>query len=1041
MKRLNLSEWALKHQALVLYLMITLMLAGAWAYTQLGQKEDPAFTFKAMMVKAVWPGASASEMEQQVTDKLEQKLQEIGELEYVKSFTKPGEVQLLLNLREGIAPDEVPEQWYRVRKKLGDLRPTLPADLKGPFFNDEFGDTFGNLFAFTGDGFSAEELRRYVDRTRQEVLRLPDVGKVEIVGEQQERIYVDLSISRLATLGLDTRTIWNALAEQNAVTPAGVFETAGERIWVRPSGAYGTLDAVRSTPITVNGQTFRLDDIATVHRAFVTPPSFSMRFNGRPALGLAISMKDGGDVLRLGRDLEQLMARVKSELPLGVEIAPVSDQPKVVKNSISEFMHSLLEAVVIVLAVSFFSLGWRSGVVVALSIPLVLAMTFLAMYFFDIDLQRISLGSLIIALGLLVDDAIIAVEMMALKLEQGWNKFQAATFAYTSTAFPMLTGTLITAATFLPVGLAKSNAGEYVFSLFAVVGLALVLSWVVAVIFTPYLGFKLLPEHKTDGDHADVYHKLFYLRFRSVLEWCLDHRKTVIAGTLVLFLLSLGAFKLFVQQQFFPSSNRVELLVDLWLPQGASYQATEREVKKLEAMFAHNPGISSITSYVGGGSPRFYLPLDQQMQHLNYAQLMIMTKDEKVRETVKRQLEHAFDNDFPLLRGRVIRLENGPPVGYPVQYRVMGERHEEVKRIAARLEALLRAQPGTTQVNNDWGEQVKSLRLVIDQDRARALGASTQSLGRQLQLLISGAALTEFREGDRTIAVEARLNPAEKTDVGGLGNLMVQAANGRFVQVSQLARIEYQPEESIIWRRNRLPTVTVRADTADGVQAAEVVQELAPKLKQLEATLPLGYHIEMGGSVESSVKSQQAIAKVAPLMIVVVLTLLMLQLQSFQRTLMVVLTAPLGMIGVTLTLIAFHAPFGFVAMLGVIALSGMIMRNSVILVDQIEHDIREGVERWEAVVGSTLRRFRPIMLTALAAILAMIPLTRSTFWGPMAVAIMGGLLVATVLTLLFLPALYAQWFRVQRPAPRSSHGVERAPAEHLATPEPAGAEA
>ncbi|BAK75287.1 transmembrane drug efflux protein AcrB [Pseudogulbenkiania sp. NH8B] len=1041
-QRLNLSEWALKHQALVLYLMITLMLAGAWAYTQLGQKEDPSFTFKAMMVKVVWPGASASEMEQQVTDKLEQKLQELDGLEYVKSFTKPGEAQLLLNLREGIAPDKVPGQWYQVRKKLGDIRQNLPADLKGPFFNDEFGDTFGNILAFTGDGFSAEELRRYADRTRQEVLRLPDVGKVDIVGEQPERLYVDLSTTRLATLGLDTRTVWNALAEQNAVTPAGVFETAGERIWVRPSGAYGTLEAVRNTPITVNGQSFRLADIATVHRAFVTPPGFSMRFNGKPALGLAISMKDGGDVLRLGRDLDQLLARVKAALPLGVEISPVSDQPKVVQHSISEFMHSLIEAVVIVLAVSFFSLGWRSGVVVALSIPLVLAMTFLAMYFFNIDLQRISLGSLIIALGLLVDDAIIAVEMMALKLEQGWNRYQAATFAYTSTAFPMLTGTLITAATFLPVGLAKSNAGEYVFSLFAVVGLALVLSWVVAVIFTPYLGFKLLPTFKAEGEHADVYHKPFYRRFRSVLEWCLDHRKSVIAATLALFLLSLGAFRLFVPQQFFPSSNRVELLVDLWLPQGASYQATERETKKLEAMFAHHPGVDSITSYVGGGSPRFYLPLDQQMPHLNYAQLMVMTRDEKVRETVKRDLERAFDSDFPALRGRVIRLENGPPVGYPVQYRVMGERHEQVKRIAARLEALLRSQPGTRQVNNDWGEQIKSLRLVIDQDRARTLGVSSQSLGRQLQLLISGAAVTELREGDRTITVEARLNPAEKTDVAGLGNLMVQAANGRFVPVSQLARIEYQPEESIIWRRNRLPTVTVRADTADGVQAADVVQALAPRLKQLEATLPLGYHIEMGGSVESSVKSQQAIAKVAPLMIVVVLTLLMLQLQSFQRTLMVVLTAPLGMIGVTLTLIAFRAPFGFVAMLGVIALSGMIMRNSVILVDQIEHDIGEGIERWEAVVGSTLRRFRPIMLTALAAILAMIPLTRSTFWGPMAVAIMGGLLVATVLTLLFLPALYAQWFKVRRAAPHAQDHVARATPEAPGTaPQPAGAEA
>ncbi|WP_287879124.1 efflux RND transporter permease subunit [Aquitalea sp.] len=1019
MKKLNLSEWALRHQALVLYFMVMLMVSGLWAYTQLGQKEDPEFTFKAMLVQTYWPGAKAVEVEQQISDRLEEKLQEMPEIKYVQSYSKPGESLLLINLREDVPAKNVQALWYQVRKKLGDVRSSLPATTQGPFFNDEFGDTFGNIYAFTGDGFSDEELRRYVDRAKEEILRVPDIAKVSLVGEQSENIYIDLSSSKLASLGLDTSTIWTALQQQNAMLPAGTYETASDRIWVRPSGNYNTVEAVANTPIVANGKNLRLGDIAQIHRGFIDPPNFRMRFNGHPALGLAITMKSGGDVLQLGEHLDATLKQIQSKLPVGIEIHAVSDQPKVVKGAVSEFMRSLIEAVLIVLAVSFFSLGLRTGVVVALSIPLVLAMTFLAMYFFKLDLQRISLGSLIIALGLLVDDAIIAVEMMALKLEQGWNKFQAATYAYTSTAFPMLTGTLITAATFLPVGLAKSDAGEYVFSLFAVVGLALILSWIVAVVFTPFLGYKLLPEQAIHHQQHDVYQKPFYIRFRAVLEWCLHYRKTVITITLGIFVLSLLAFRLLVAQQFFPSSNRPELMVDLWLPRGASYAATESEVKKLEALIRQDKNVHSVTSYVGSGSPRFYLPLDQQQQHLNYAQLMVMTGDEHVRELVKSRIEQIFDHDFPLVRGRVTRLENGPPVGYPVQFRVMGPDHDKIRAIAAEVEKRVRANPATRHVNINWGEQLKALRITLDQDKIRLLGINSQSLSQQLQMLISGATVTDYRDGNRTVGIVARLNKQEQSDVAALGNLQVQTASGRFVPVSQLGKIDYQPEESIIWRRNRLPTITVNADVADGVQGDDVSTALWPQMQQLEQTLPLGYHIELGGSLESSSNSQTAIAAVAPFMIVVVLTLLMLQLQSFQRTLMVLLTAPLGMIGVTLTLILFQAPFGFVAMLGVIALSGMIMRNSVILVDQIEHDIGEGIGRHEAIIGSTVRRFRPIMLTALAAILAMIPLTRSTFWGPMAVAIMGGLLVATVLTLLFLPALYAQWFKVARPQKRT----------------------
>ena len=1020
MKKLNLSEWALRHQALVLYFMVMLMVSGLWAYTQLGQKEDPEFTFKAMLVQTYWPGAKAVEVEQQISDRLEEKLQEMPEIKYVQSYSKPGESLLLITLREDVPAKNVQSLWYQVRKKLGDVRHNLPATTQGPFFNDEFGDTFGNIYAFTGDGFTAEELRRYVDQAKEEILRVPDVAKVSLVGEQSENIYIDLSSSKLASLGLDTSTIWSALQQQNAMMPAGTYETASDRIWVRPTGNFSTVESVANTPIIANGKNLRLGDIAQIHRGFVDPPSFRMRFNGQAALGLAITMKSGGDVLQLGEHLDATLKQIQSKLPVGIEIHAVSDQPKVVKGAVSEFMRSLIEAVLIVLAVSFFSLGLRTGVVVALSIPLVLAMTFLAMYFFKLDLQRISLGSLIIALGLLVDDAIIAVEMMALKLEQGWNKFQAATYAYTSTAFPMLTGTLITAATFLPVGLAKSDAGEYVFSLFAVVGLALILSWIVAVVFTPFLGYKLLSEKTTHHQQHDVYHKPFYLRFRAVLEWCLHYRKTVIAITLGVFILSLLAFRLLVAQQFFPSSNRPELMVDLWLPRGASYAATEGEVKKLEALIRQDKNVRSVTSYVGSGSPRFYLPLDQQQQHLNYAQLMVMTGDEHVRELVKSRIEQIFDHDFPLVRGRVTRLENGPPVGYPVQFRVMGPDHDKIRVIAAEVEKRVRANPSTRHVNINWGEQLKALRITLDQDKIRLLGINSQSLSQQLQMLISGATVTDYRDGNRTVGIVARLNKQEQSDVAALGNLQVQTASGRFVPVSQLGKIDYQPEESIIWRRNRLPTITVNADVADGVQGDDVSTALWPQMQQLEKTLPLGYHIELGGSLESSSNSQTAIAAVAPFMIVVVLTLLMLQLHSFQRTLMVLLTAPLGMIGVTLTLILFQAPFGFVAMLGVIALSGMIMRNSVILVDQIEHDISEGIDRHEAIIGSTIRRFRPIMLTALAAILAMIPLTRSTFWGPMAVAIMGGLLVATVLTLLFLPALYAQWFKVDRPQKRTT---------------------
>ncbi|HEY9101326.1 efflux RND transporter permease subunit [Chitinimonas sp.] len=1013
MRGINLSEWALKHQQLVLYFIVVFMLAGVFSYTRLGQKEDPEFTFKAMVIQTYWPGASASDMELQVTDKMEKKLQEMSEIDYVRSYSKAGENQLLISLKESLPPHEVPNVWYQVRKKIGDMKYTLPSGVQGPFFNDEFGDTFGNLYAFTTDGFSYAELKKYVDAARAELLRVPDVNKVDYVGVQDEKIYVETSNAKLSSLGIDPQLVFQTLQATNAVVPAGVVETGSERVALRVTGEFDSIEAIRNIGLRANGRTFRLGDVAHVYRGYTDPTAIKFRYNGQEAIGLAISMRKGGDVIQLGQKLDASLARIRAELPVGVQVHAVSDQPKVVGDSIHEFIKSLIEAVVIVLAVSFVSLGLRTGLVVALSIPLVLAMTFLVMYAFGLDLQRISLGALIIALGLLVDDAIIAVEMMALKLEQGWDRLRAATYAYTTTAFPMLTGTLITAAGFMPVGLAKSNAGEYTVSIFQVVGISLILSWIVAVVFTPYLGFKLLPETKHHGDENAVYQKGFYVRFRRLVSWCLDYRKTVIVITVLAFVVSVGLFR-FVPKQFFPSSNRPELMVDVWLPQASTYLQTEAQVKALEQKLKGDPNIESVTSYVGNGSPRFYLPLEQQLPNLNFAQLMVMTKNEHVRDQVLVKIQKLFETDFPLVRGRVTRLENGPPVGYPVQFRVSGPDQTRIKGIAEQVAALMRDNPAVRNVNTDWSERVKVVRLEVDQDKARALGMTSQQLSTALQTSLSGITVTQYREYDRTIDVVARLDAPERTDLDNLKDAKVYLGAGKYVPVSQIAHLKLESEESLIWRRNRMPTISVRADV-EGAQAPDVTMALWPKVKALSDSLPIGYGIEIGGSQESSLRSQGSIVAVMPLMLLTVMTLLMFQLQNIGKMVLVLLTAPLGMIGVAAILLLFQVPFGFVAQLGVIALAGMIMRNSVILVDQIDQHTREGEHPWHAIVESAVRRFRPIMLTAAAAILAMVPLTRSTFWGPMAWSIMGGLLVATVLTLLFLPALYATWYGVKKP--------------------------
>ncbi|MBU0594122.1 MAG: efflux RND transporter permease subunit [Gammaproteobacteria bacterium] len=1020
MKTPNLSAWSLTHPSMVLYLIIVLMGAGVLSYLKLGRAEDPDFTFKVMVVRTLWPGADARTVELELTERIEKKLSETPWVDVLRSASKPGESLVFVILKDYTPKPEVPEAWRQVRKKLDDIRHTLPAGVQGPFPNDEFGDVQVSIFALTGDGFDLASLRQEADRVARELKRVPDVKKLELIGVQQEKIYIEVTPTRLAALGLAPNQVFDALQRQNAVAAAGFVETDTARLRLHVTGPFDTLESIREADLAVAGKHFRLGNIAEVKRGFADPASPGMRVDGKEAIGIGVIMDKGGDVIHLGENLETAMRRLEADLPAGITVHTVANQPEVVQMSIRLFVQSLAEAIAIVLAVSFLSLGWRTGTVVALSIPLVLALTFFLMKIFGIDLQRISLGALVISLGLLVDDAIIAAEMMVVKMEQGWDKFKSATFAYTSTAFPMLTGTLITVAGFTPVGFARSAAGEYTFSIFAVVSIALLSSWIVAVVFTPYLGYKLLNAEKLaeiGRKHGgDIYDSPFYLRFRILVVWCLRHRKTVIAATLAIFLISVAVFGTVVKKQFFPSSSRSELLIELWLPQGASLKATEAEVRRLETLLAGDPAVTAQSAYVGNGAPRFYLPLDQQLFNDNFAQFVVVTGDVKAREDLKTRLEEQFsasDGAWSGLRARVLRLENGPPVGFPVQFRVMGEDLEQLRTIAGQVAEVMRTDPDLQDVHLDWNEKVKSVRVAIDQDRARLLGISSQDVALTLQAWLKGAAITQFREGDQLIDVVWRGSGVNRDSLDGLPDLDIATAGGRHVPLAQVARLEPVLEEGIIWRRDRLPAITVRADLAGQTTAPAVSARLDPRLDPIRAQLPPGFRVEMGGTIEESAKGEKSIQAVMPLMIVGVITLLMIQLQSMRRTIMVLLTAPLGLIGVTLSLLAFQVPFGFVAQLGVIALMGMILRNSVILVDQIDQDEKAGKSTWEAIIGSTVRRFRPITLTAAAAVLAMIPLTRQIFWGPMAVAIMGGLIIATALTCLFLPALYAAWYRVR----------------------------
>jgi multidrug efflux pump len=1023
----NLSRWALEHIPLIRYLMVVLLIGGVLSYTRLGQDEDPPFTFRAMVVRANWPGATSLQMADQVTDKLEKKLQETPYIDRIRSYSKPGETLIILELRESTPPREVQNAWYQVRKKIGDIRGTLPGGVVGPFFNDEFGDTYGSIFALSGDGFTYAEVKDYADFVRQQLLKVKTVSKVEQYGVQDEKIFIEFSHKRFAQLGIPFEAVVAQINAQNAVESTGVLVTPSDNLQVRVTGALRSVQDLENLQLRVNGNSFRLGDFATIKRGFRDPPQDKMRFNGREVIGLGISMERGGDIIALGKNLQTSLSDIRGKLPVGIELQQVTNQPEAVASSVNEFVHVLIEAVLIVLAVSFVALGLhtrplrldvRPGLVVALTIPLVLAVTFLFMKVLGIDLHKISLGALIIALGLLVDDAIIAVEMMVRKMEEGLSRFDAATFAYTSTAIPMLTGTLITAAGFLPIGLAKSAAGEYTFSMFSVNALALVISWLAAVIFTPYIGYLLLkvkPAANADGHH-ELFDTPFYSRFRRTVSWCVEWRKTTIALTLVVFGLGVLGFR-FIEQQFFPDSSRPELMVEMWLPEGASFAATERQAIKFEAFLREQPDIASVTSYVGTGSPRFYLPLDQIFPQTNVAQLVVVPKNLKARETLRRKITEVFKTDFPEVRGRVRQLPNGPPVPYAVQFRVSGLEVAKVRELADQVKVIMRQNPNTIGVNDNWNEYVKVLRLDLDQDKLRALGVTSQTVMRTANTILSGTTIGQFREGDKLIDIVMRQPVDERSSIELLNGTSVPTASGKAVTVSQLARAHFVWEPGVVWRENREWAVTVQSDVADGIQGPTVSNQINPQLDALRANLPAGYRIELAGAIADSGKAQESIAANVPLVIFIIFTLLMLQLHSFSRSLLVFLTGPLGIAGAAVALLLLQRPFGFVAQLGVIALFGMIIRNSVILIDQIEHDIGEGAEPWHAVVESAVRRFRPIILTAAAAVLAMIPLSRSVFWGPMAVAIMGGLIVATGLTLLFLPALYAAWFRVKKPEP------------------------
>jgi multidrug efflux pump subunit AcrB len=1005
----NLSDWAIRHRPLISFFMIVIVVAGVLSYLRLGRSEDPVFSIKTMVVQTSWRGASIGDTLLQITDRIEKKLQETPYLDHIRSYTVAGQTTVFVTLKDTVPTRVIGEVWYQVRKKIDDIRSTLPQGTVGPHFNDEFGETYSIIYGFTAEGFSHRELRDRVEAVRSRLLQVQDVSKIDIIGAQDEQIHIQFSIRQLAGLGIDRLALIRALQEQNAISPSGTIQTSDEKILLRMTGAFQSEDDLLRINFVAGGRLFRLTDIATVRRSYADPPQPMFRVNGQPAIGIAVSMREGGDILTLGQKIKNAMATITAELPVGIEPTLVADQSSVVKHSINEFMEALWEAIAIVLAVSLLSLGLRAGAVVAFSIPLVLGIVFITMEIAGIDLQRVSLGALIIALGLLVDDGMITIETMITKLEEGWDKVHAATFAYTSTAFPMLTGTLVTVAGFVPIGFARSAAGEYTFSLFAVVAIALVASWFVAVIFAPLIGVTILPsrlhpQHREPG--------LIMRTFRRVLIGAMRRGWVTVALTVAVFALSILGMR-FVPEQFFPTSERAELLVELKLAQNSSIYATERVATTLDAMLRDDGDIERWSTYIGRGAVRFYLPLNVQLTNDFLAEAVIVAKNTEARDRVRARLEERLPHRLPLVVARIHPLELGPPVGWPLQYRVSGPDPNQVREIAYRVAQLMAENPAAEKINFDWIEPARRLRMRVDQDQTRLLGLSSDALAQALNTVVSGVSITQIRDSIYLIDVVARATDEERISPAALRTLQIPLASGRTVPLMQLASVDYDQELPLIWRRDRLPTLTVRADVTPGIQAATVAQALSAKVAELNHGLREGYRVALGGTVEESAKSQASIAAVVPLMLLLMATILMLQLHSFQRLFLVLSVAPLGLIGVVAALIVGNKPLGFVAILGVVALIGMILRNSVILVDQIETEMSDGRAPWDAVVEATLRRFRPIVLTAAATILAMIPIASTAFWGPMAYAIMGGLAIATVLTLVFLPALYVVWYRVK----------------------------
>ena len=1011
MKNFNLTEIAFRYKEFVYFCIAIIFVAGIFSYQQLGRMEDPDFVIRQMVVSVAWPGASAREIEEQVTDKLEKKLQDTPGLDYLRSYSRPGQSIIYVFLKETTPEKDVRPTWLEVRNLANDVKASLPQGVVGPFFNDRFDDVFGSIYALTGEGFSYEDLREQAEKIRRILLTVPNVKKVQLVGVQAEKIYVEIESSKLAKLGIDPNLLINSIKTQNAMTASGMVETESDNVYLRVSGMFEDIESIRNIPVRAASKSFRLGDIASVRRGFVDPADPKMFFNGKPAVGLALSMDKGGNILTLGKDLQVTIEQIKADLPLGLEIGQVSNQPDIVEESIGEFVKSLLEAVVIVLIVSFLSLGLRSGVVVALCIPLVLAAVFACMKMLGIDLHKVSLGALIISLGLLVDDAIIAIEMMSVKLEQGWNRYDAACYAYTATAIPMLTGTLITCAGFIPIGFAKGNAAEFSSSLFTVISLALVLSWFASVIVTPLLGYYLIKPKPHHSEEHNPYDSKFYRTFRSVLTWCLQHRKLVLNLTLASFIGSIFLFQL-IRQEFFPPSLRKEIIIEMSLPEGASLRATEAVANRFAKEFSGNPDLASYSYHVGEGAPRFVLTSEPTLPNSNYAQFILVAKDLPARQRLTEKTNAILAEKFSEVKSHVKLLQTGPPSAYPVMLRVSGADHEKTKEIAKQVGDFMYKQDFLTDINYDWIEKAKTMHLSVDQDKARMLGVDNQALASSLQMQLSGAAIAEFREDDKTVAIVFRMDPQDRNDLGKIKDLPLHIGGGKFIPLGQIANISYDSEQGLIWRRNLKPTITVQAEISNGITGNDATKRVFDGLAPIRAKLPPGYKIEAGGSLENSKKSIGYLLKPVPVMVLIIVVLLMLQLQRVSLMLLTLLTAPLGIIGVAVLMLITFKPIGFVAELGILALGGMIIRNSVILIDQIERHIADGQSPWSAIIDSAVLRFRPIMLTAAAAILGMLPLMPSTFWGPMAIAIAGGLFGATVLTLLVLPVMYAAWFKV-----------------------------